>query len=150
MNRWTVLGLSAGLALGCAGLLGYGEELASAPLPAHQQVTLTVEAKEETVPEVWLDYELSHRGRFLVGGTLTYLGQPNQIWTIRLNADDPPILGSPVRKTLASTKTPRRASGTIHLVTLPEVAPGERFTVTAILEPAPGTTVERARLIVTD
>lgn len=144
------------LALGCSGLFGYGNELGETNAATGKPFKLDFTASKEdgASHKVWLEYAVDHTQNFQVTGSfeLKRGKQTVDSWTMNLKADGSPVGGGRISLNKKSTNFNGKGSTseTVKLVNLPDLKKGEKLRITGRFQPGPGTTLKKARLVVTD
>lgn len=146
------------LALGCSGLFGYGEEFGATTLQDGSGFKLDFTAGDnpEATYQLWLEYDVSHTSAYQLGGTLDFKRKTggNESYTLDLTDSGSPIKGGSGRMSLNKRQTNLNGKGsmseTVFLTDLPKMKPGEKARIVGTVTTAKGTTLNSARLVVTD
>lgn len=155
--RWIGATAAVGLvmALGCAGMMGYGTEQNSIAVQSSTPFTLNYKAADGEPHNLWLDYSVTYLGSdFLVSGPIDAAtgGSSVGTWSMNLTKNGTPVSGG--RFVMNSSESTLNGQGnaraTIFLVELPAQPAGTAVTVSGTFTPAAGTTVNTLRLVVTD
>jgi len=135
------------MALGCSGLMGYGEEIASADVQSGERFKLDYTPTTDAPHQLWIDTKLSWTGsEGHIKGKLK-VGK-GELMDVDFDHDEAPMGGG--RVTLNTVETTRGMSGTVWVMELPASAAGESVTVQGKWTGDKGTTIEKLRFVVTD
>jgi len=151
MRAIGVLGLLLGISLGCAGLMGYGTEMAKAPILSGQPFSLSWTTASPDPHQIWFDIDLNaNTSSYGVQGTMA---TASSSWVVDLDNQGAPVVGGSGRMTMNWVEKNfgniSSARGTIYAVEIPAVPVGTAMTLSGTLTLAPGTT-GRVEVIVTD
>lgn len=155
MRGWTGLAIAGALALGCAGMMGYGPEVASTPVAMGAPFSVALTTAAPGKHSVWLDYDLEHPGLWQVTGPFEAVSGATSLgsWDLTFEKDGNVTSAGGPRLTLNTMETQTgltgQSRGTIWLVDLPEQPVGTPIEVRGTFAPAAGTTVRSMRLVVT-
>lgn len=153
--RTVMAGLVLGLALGCGGLMGYGEEQARLSVTPGTPWSVTYSPKKAEPHQVWIDYDVTH-----MGGDYAVLGDivatPDSgtatTWQMNLTEGDSPVKGPRLTLNTSSSNFNGQGSarGTIWAVEIPAHPVGTTVTVSGTWVPNPNTQIRAVEVIVTD
>ena len=151
MRAIAALGVLAGISLGCAGLMGYGTEMAKAPIVSGQPFTLSWTTASPDPHQIWFNLDLhANTSSYGVKGTMA-TGTSN--WVVDLDNQGAPVVGESGRMTMNWVEknfgNTSSARGTIYAVEIPAVPVGTAMTLSGTLTLAPGT-VGTVEVVVTD
>ena len=146
-----VLGL---FGLGCSGMMGYGKEVASTPVNNASAFTVSYTPATDKPHQLWLDYDLTLNGDWLVTGDVDVAAAGTSIahGSLDFKKEGSPMSSS--RVTLNSVESEMNgngsARGTIWLKELPSQPAGTKVDVTGTFTAGPQTAVNSMRLVVTE
>ncbi len=135
------------VALGCSGLLGYGDEIASADVQSGERFKLDYTPRTDAPHQLWIDTKLSWTGNEGHIKGILKVGDGERM-DVDFDHDEAPMGGA--RVTLNTVETTRGMSGTVWVMELPGSAVGESVTVQGKWSGDQGTTIEKLRFVVTD
>jgi len=157
-NAWRLVYLTLLFSIlpGCLALAGYGNELEQTDVKLDTPFELAFDSVKGK-SHLWLIYDVAFAGSdFTISGNFEAAidDGEGERWTLRLGQDDPPILGTSSRTEIGSIRMTMNdrssASGTVWLVNLDKVSPGQHVVVTGRWTAGSAMDVETLRLVATE
>ncbi len=144
------------LALGCGGLMGFGNEMGRGQASSGTPFSFSFTTNTDQPHQLWLDYELTSTGPFEVTGPLEAKvnGQSVGTWTLDLRPDQAPIVGETTQMSMNSMNSSVNgnytASATVWLTEVPAQPQGTTVEISGTWTAGASTTVTRLEPIATD